>query len=99
MARSSRSTTASRRSARRSTSNNTATTTAVTTTPARTREAPVRATRSIKNYAFEYQRDQVSRRAGASYFRILTNPEGDGFQMTLQEAQSLYNFLGNALNR
>lgn len=95
MARSSRTNT-SRRSARRS--NRTAST-PVATTPSRTRETPVRATRSIKNYAFEYQRDQVSRRAGASYFRILTTAEGEGLQMTLQEAQSLYNFLGNALSR
>lgn len=74
------------------------TSTTSTRTPAPVREEMVRATRDITRYTFEYQRDRVSRRAGSSYFRV--QGEGDeGLEMTLQEAQSLYNFLGSALNR
>ena len=53
----------------------------------------------IQNYSFEYLRDRVSRQRGASYFRVEGNGNGEDIEMTLQEAQSLYNFLGKALNQ
>lgn len=62
------------------------------------REAVVHESRDITRYTFEYQRDRVSRRAGSSYFRV-EGESGEGVEMTLQEAQSLYNFLGKALSR
>lgn len=82
----------------RSTRKNLRTTAAANSTA--TPEEMVHAARSIKNYTFEYQRDRISHRAGSCYFRLETN-SGDGqpIEMSLQEAQSLYNFLGNALSR
>jgi hypothetical protein len=63
------------------------------------REAVVHESRDITRYTFEYQRDRVSRRAGSSYFRVEGTTSDEGLEMTLQEAQSLYNFLGKALAR
>lgn len=95
MARSSRKT-----ASRTTTATRTAPIAAQVVVPTRVREIPVRAARSIKNYTFEYQRDQVSRQAGSSYFRLESNASnGEVIEMSLQEAKSLYNFLDNALNR
>lgn len=79
-------------------STSTRNTTSTTSTPAPTREEAVRGRREITRYSFEYQRDRVSRKAGSSYFRV-AGENGNGVEMTLQEAQSLYNFLGKMLNR
>ena len=63
-----------------------------------TPETRVEKSRSITNYTFDYRRDRVSRRAGSSYFQIEGTNSGESVTMTLQEAQSLYRFLHNALN-
>jgi len=70
-----------------------------TSTPTPVREDVVRAKREISRYSFEYKRDHVSRKAGASYFYVESHDGSEGLEMTLQEAQSLYNFLGKALAR
>ena len=70
-----------------------------TSTPTPVREQTVRAVHDISRYTFEYQRDRVSRKAGASYFRVEGLTGDEGLEMSLQEAQSLYNFLGKALKR
>ena len=57
-----------------------------------------RAKRSITNYTFAYQRDDVSHKAGASYLSIAPNGDAVPVTMTLQEAHSLYNFLSKNLN-
>lgn len=97
MSRSNRkSTTASRKTAPVAT---TTTTSRSGGAPTRTsqRESLVHATRDISRYTFEYCRDHVSRKAGASYFRVEGVTSDEGIEMNLQEAQSLYNFLGKAL--
>jgi hypothetical protein len=82
----------------RSNSKSAKTSTSSTRTPAPAREAVVRSKRDISRYSFEYQRDRVSRQAGASYFRV-NGEDGESLDMSLQEAQSLYNFLGSVLTR
>lgn len=58
-----------------------------------------RASKSIRNYTFAYQRDDVSHKAGVSYLTIQPNDSDSPVTMTLQEAHSLYNFLTKSLAR
>ena len=54
--------------------------------------------RNLKYFRFAYQRDDVSREAGASYVAITDRNSNTPITMSLQEARSLYNFLSTALN-
>ena len=68
--------------------------TAGTTTDARREKMR----RNLKYFNFAYQRDDVSHGRGASYVAITDRTSNTPITMSLQEARSLYNFLGDALS-
>lgn len=70
------------------------------TTTARTTR-PVRASgkRTLKYFNFQYNRDDVSHARGANSVTITDRSNvGNSVSLTLQEALSLYNFLGSQIS-
>jgi hypothetical protein len=69
------------------------TTTARTTRPTRASDK-----RTLKYFNFQYNRDDVSHTRGANSVTITDRSNsGDVVSLSLQEARSLYDFLGNHL--
>ena len=91
--------TVKRKNTRKST--NTGTSTRVPATPASRNSVPantVRSSRRLKHYTFRFSRNDTAHAAGLNGVWIEAKDGDTSFNLSLQEARSLYNFLSETLD-
>ena len=62
------------------------------------RDLRTTASRKLRHYTFQFSRDEVSRDRGSNNVRITHRDTESSLELTLAEARSLYNLLGEQFN-